>query len=223
MSGGAEPARAGRAMATLDKYLVRPGPRLSLLFTPPFDKTSRDPGYIKAYVPGIRENGGQYTHAAAWSVIAFAELGDGDKAFEIFRMLNPVSRSSTRANVQRYKVEPYVVAGDVYAEPPHVGRGGWTWYTGSAGWLYRAGLEWLLGFRVRGSALSIDPCIPRGWPGYSITFRYRSATYNITVENPSGVCRGVSSTTINGKIFAGRVDIPLTDDPVVQHILIVLG
>ena len=149
MSGAAEPGRAARAMAAVDQQLVRRPEGLILLFTPPFDNTPHDPGYIRGYVPGIRENGGQYTHAAAWTVIAFAALGDGDKACELFRMLNPIARTSSRASVQRYKVEPYVVAGDVYAEPPHVGRGGWTWYTGAAGWLYRAGLEWILGFRMR--------------------------------------------------------------------------
>ena len=121
-----------------------------------------DPGYIKGYPPGIRENGGQYTHAAIWSVIAFAMLGDGDKAGELFSLLNPINHASTRAAVHRYKVEPYVVCADVYAEPPHVGRGGWTWYTGSAGWMYRAGLEWILGFRVRGATLLLDPCVPQG-------------------------------------------------------------
>ena len=138
----------------------------SLLFTPPFDRTARDPGYIKGYPPGIRENGGQYTHAALWSVIAFAMLGDGDKAGELFSLLNPITHSSTRADIYRYKVEPYVVCADVYAEPSHVGRGGWTWYTGSAGWMYRAGLEWMLGFRLRGTTLVIDPCVPKSWPGF---------------------------------------------------------
>ena len=223
ISGGAEPGRANRAMAALNKHLVRETPGLCLLFTPPFANTSRDPGYIKAYVPGIRENGGQYSHAATWAIIAFTELGDGNKAFEIFRLLNPIARTSSRANVQRYKVEPYVVPGDVYSEPPHVGRGGWTWYTGSAGWLYRAGLEWILGFRVRGRVLSIDPCIPQNWPGYSVEFRYHSAVYKIKVENPGRVCRGVASTSIDGKKSEGRVDVPLIDDGSVHEILIILG
>ena len=131
-----------------------------LLFTPPFDHTPLDPGYIKGYPPGIRENGGQYTHGALWSVIAFAMLGDGDKAGELFSMLNPINHANTRAGIHRYKVEPYVACADVYSMPPHVGRGGWTWYTGSAGWMYRAGLEWILGFRLRGKTLLIDPCIP---------------------------------------------------------------
>jgi cyclic beta-1,2-glucan synthetase len=223
MSGAAEPGRAARAMSAVDQQLVRRPEGLILLFTPPFENTQHDPGYIKGYVPGVRENGGQYTHSAAWTLIAFAEIGDGDKACELFRMLNPIAHTSSRASVQRYKVEPYVVAGDVYAEPPHVGRGGWTWYSGSAGWLYRAGLEWILGFRVRGQVLYVDPCIPRNWPGYSINFQYHSATYKITVKNPLGLSRGVASTSIDGNVLVGRANIPLTDDGAVHQILIVLG
>jgi cyclic beta-1,2-glucan synthetase len=223
MSGAAERGRAARAMAAVDRQLVRRPDGLVLLLTPPFDKTPNDPGYIKGYVPGIRENGGQYTHAAVWSLIAFAELSDGDKAAEIFRMLNPINRTSSRASVQRYKVEPYVVAGDIYGEPPHVGRGGWTWYTGAAGWLYRAGLEWLLGFRVRGMTLWIDPCIPRNWPGYSIEFRYHSAVYKIKVENPASVTRGVALTELDGKLLAGSANIPLVDDGATHNIRIMLG
>jgi len=222
MSGAAEPGRVARAMGALDQQLIRRPEGLVLLFTPPFDRAAHDPGYIKAYVPGIRENGGQYTHAAAWAVIAFAELGDGDMACELFRMLNPIPHTSSRATVQRYKVEPYVLAGDVYAEPPHVGRGGWTWYSGSAGWLYRAGLEWILGFRVRGAVLSIDPCIPRNWPGYSITFRYNSSTYEIKVENSSGISRGVASISMDGKTLADRTNIKLIDDGAPHQVLVVL-
>jgi cyclic beta-1,2-glucan synthetase len=155
--------------------------------------------------------------------IAFAALGDGDKAGELFRFMNPINRTSSRANMQRYKVEPYVVAGDIYAEPPHVGRGGWTWYSGSAGWLYRTGLEWILGFRLRGMILSIDPCIPRNWPGYSIDFRYHSAIYKIKVENPSNVARGVALTELDGKLLPGSASIPLADDAAVHNIRIVLG
>jgi cyclic beta-1,2-glucan synthetase len=223
ISGAAEPGRGARAMAAVDHQLIRSADGLILLLTPPFDKTTHDPGYIKGYVPGIRENGGQYTHASTWTAIAFAELGNGDKATELFRFMNPINRSSSRANVQRYKVEPYVVAGDIYAEPPHVGRGGWTWYTGSAGWLYRTGLEWILGFRVRGMILSIDPCIPRNWPGYSIDFRYHSALYKIKVENPSNVSRGVALTEMDGKLLPGARTIPLADDGAVHTIRIVLG
>ncbi len=137
-------------MAAMDRHLVRRDVGLVMLLTPPFDRSVPDPGYIQAYPPGIRENGGQYTHAAVWSLIAFAMRGDGDKAAEIFSMLNPINRALTPEAALRYKVEPYVVAADVYSEPPHVGRGGWTWYTGSAAWMYRAGLEWILGCRLRG-------------------------------------------------------------------------
>jgi cyclic beta-1,2-glucan synthetase len=223
ISGAAERGRAVRAMEAVDNQLVRRSDRLILLLTPPFDHDPHDPGYIEGYLPGIRENGGQYTHASVWTLIAFAALGDGDKAVELFRMINPINRTNSRANVQRYKVEPYVVAGDVYAEPPHVGRGGWTWYTGAAGWLYRAGLEWILGFRVRGMFLSIDPCIPRNWPSYSVEFRYHSAVYKIVVENPSGVARGVALTELEGKVLAGSASIPLADDGATHNIRIVLG
>ena len=223
ISGAAERGRGTRAMAAVDQQLVRRRDGLILLLTPPFDHTSHDPGYIKGYLPGIRENGGQYSHAAAWTLIAFAALGDGDKAGELFRMMNPINRTNSRAGVQRYKVEPYVLAGDIYAEPPHIGRGGWTWYTGSAGWLYRAGVEWILGFRLRGSILAIDPCIPRNWPAYSMEFHYHSATYKIKVENPSGVARGVAITELDGRLLAGPANIPLADDGAVHNIRIVLG
>ncbi len=223
MSGAAEPSRVARAMAAVDQQLVRRPEGLIALLTPPFDHTPHDPGYIKDYLPGIRENGGQYAHAAAWTIIAFAELGDGDKAGELFRMLNPIAHTASRASVQRYRVEPYVIAGDVYAVSPHVGRGGWTWYSGSAGWIYRAGLEWILGFRVRGTILSIDPCIPRSWPSYSIHFRYHSAAYQVRVDNPSGVSRGVASASLDGVALADRANIPLMDDGASHQVLIVLG
>lgn len=222
ISGAADPGRGARAMAAVEQYLVNRRAGLILLLTPPFDRMPRDPGYIKGYVPGIRENGGQYTHAAVWTVLALVALGDGDKAGEFFRMLNPVHRISSRANVQRYKVEPYVVAGDVYAEPPHVGRGGWTWYSGAAGWLYRAGVEWMLGFRLRGATLCLDPCIPRHWPGFSIRFRYHSALYDITVENPRNVTRGVTLTELDGTALTARDTIPLAEAGD-HHIRIVLG
>jgi cyclic beta-1,2-glucan synthetase len=224
ISGAADPTRATRAMAAVEQYLVRRDQELILLFTPPFDRAPLDPGYIKGYPPGIRENGGQYTHAAIWSVMAFAALGDGDKANELFSILNPINRASTRAGVHRYKVEPYVAAADVYAEYPHVGRGGWTWYTGSSGWMYRAGLEWLLGFRLRGAVLHLDPCIPRAWRGYEITFRYHASRYEITVENPNGATRGISSIEVDGvprTVTGGSV--PLTSDGAVHRVRVVLG
>ena len=223
LSGVADPVRAQRAMAAVEEYLVRRGDGLVLLFTPPFDHSDVDPGYVKGYVPGIRENGGQYTHGAIWSILAYAALGDGDKAGELFSILNPVNHASTRAGVQRYKVEPYVMAADVYTEPPHVGRGGWTWYTGSAGWMYQAGLEWILGFRVRGETLVLDPCIPRAWPGYEIDFRYHSARYEIVVENPQGVSRGVVTAELDGQALAAAAAIPLVDDGDTHRVRVVLG
>jgi cyclic beta-1,2-glucan synthetase len=182
-----------------------------------------DPGYIKGYVPGIRENGGQYTHAAVWNILAFALLGDGNRALELFRMVNPVNHARSRAAVQRYKVEPYVLAGDVYSEPPHVGRGGWSWYTGSSGWLYRVAVETILGFQMRGLSLRIDPCIARDWPRFSVTFRYHSAAYEIRVENPSSVSRGVALTRIDGVLHTGIADIRLADDHQRHDVLVVLG
>ena len=224
ISGAAEPARGARAMAAVEKYLVRRAEGLVLLFTPPFDHASPDPGYIKGYPPGVRENGGQYTHAAVWSVIALAALSEGDKAGELFALLNPINHANTRAGVSRYKVEPYVVAADIYAESPHVGRGGWTWYTGSAGWMYRAGIEWILGFRVRGSVLHFDPCMPRAWRSFEITFRYHSSRYEIFVENPQGVARGVLSVELDGTaLTGGSMHIPLNDDGATHHVRVVLG
>ena len=163
---------------------------MALLFTPPFDKTPLDPGYIKGYPPGIRENGGQYTHAALWSVMAFAALGEGDKAAALFALLNPINHARTRSDVHRYKVEPYVVAADVYGAAPHVGRGGWTWYTGSAGWMQRAGVESILGLRLEGDVLHLNPCIPKTWPRFEMTVRFRSAHYEILVENPTVSAEG---------------------------------
>ncbi|HYN48341.1 MAG TPA: glucoamylase family protein [Candidatus Nanopelagicales bacterium] len=224
LSGAANPPHGARAMAAVEEYLVRRGDGLVLLFTPPFDRSDVDPGYVKGYLPGIRENGGQYTHGAIWSVLAFAALGDGDKAGELFSILNPINHASTRAGVHHYKVEPYVMAADVYTEPPHVGRGGWTWYTGSAGWMYQAGVEWILGFRLRGTTLLIDPCIPRAWPSYEIDFRYHTARYEIVVENPQGVSRGVASSELDGQALAGGgALIPLADDGATHRVRVVLG
>jgi cyclic beta-1,2-glucan synthetase len=211
-------------MAAVEKNLARRTDGLVLLFTPPFDHMNVDPGYIKGYLPGVRENGGQYTHAAIWCILAFAALGDGDKAGELFTILNPINHASTRAGVHRYKVEPYVVAADIYAEPPHVGRDGWTWYTGSAGWMYRAGIEWMLGFLLQGPSLYLDPCIPRTWRSFRIAFHYHSSRYDIVVENPHGVARGVSSVALDGAQFMGDGRaIPLADDSKTHQVRVVLG
>jgi len=224
ISGAADPARGARAMAAVERELIRPKDRLALLFTPPFDQTLLDPGYIKGYPPGIRENGGQYTHAALWSVMAFAMLGEGDKAASLFSLLNPINHARSRADVHRYKVEPYVVAADVYAAPPHVGRGGWTWYTGSAGWMQRAGIESILGLRMQGAAIHLDPCIPKSWRKFEMTVRYRSARYEVLVENPDGVSRGILSAQLDGAVIVDRpLHLPLLDDGIVHHVRLILG
>jgi cyclic beta-1,2-glucan synthetase len=224
ISAAAEPSRAVQAMAAVEEYLVRRGDELILLFAPPFRGTAPDPGYIKAYPPGIRENGGQYTHAAIWSAIAFAALGEGGKAHELISLLNPIHHASGRSGADRYKVEPYVMVADVYAEPAHLGRGGWTWYTGSAGWMYRAGIEWLLGFRVRGSSLHLDPCVPRGWPGFEITFRYGTSRYELKVENPLGATRGIADVEVDGvALLPWSGKLRLVDDGATHRVRIALG
>lgn len=224
LSGAAAPKRAKRAMGAVERELIRRDDGLALLFTPPFDKTAQDPGYIRGYPPGVRENGGQYTHAALWSVMAFAALGDGDKAFDLFSLLNPVNHARTRADVLRYKVEPYVVAADVYAAPPHVGRGGWTWYTGSAGWMQRAGVESILGLRIRGAFLHLDPCIPKAWPTFEMSVRRQSARYDIVVDNPAGVSRGVKFAEIDGVEIAERpLRLQMLDDGAVHRVRVALG
>ena len=224
LSGAAERSRAAMAMAEVDAQLVCRDEGLALIFTPPFDHGVLDVGYIRGYPPGIRENGGQYTHAAVWSVIAWALLGDGDRAAQLFGMLNPVNHARSPADVDTYKVEPYVMCADVYAERAHVGRGGWTWYTGSAGWMYRAGLEWILGFRLRGTTLIIDPCVPTSWPRFDIAFQYHSARYEIAVLNPKGVSRGVMSVAVDGKTSqTADAGVPLSDDGTNHTIEVLLG
>jgi cyclic beta-1,2-glucan synthetase len=222
ISGAADRHRAARAMAAVEEYLIRRGDGLVILFTPPFDHSALDPGYIKGYVPGVRENGGQYTHAAVWTLIAYAMLGDGDRAGELFALLNPINHASTRAGLHKYKVEPYVAAGDVYAVWPHTGRGGWTWYTGSAGWMYRAAVESILGFQLDGDRLRIEPCIPRGWRDYEITYRRGATQYHIKVENPLGLSRGVAEVELDGKRLE-TADIPLASDGAQHRIRVVLG
>ena len=224
ISGAADPEHAGRAMAAVERELIRPRDHVALLFTPPFDRTPLEPGYIKGYPPGIRENGGQYTHAALWSVMAFAALGQGDKAAALFSLLNPINHARTRSDVHRYKVEPYVVAADVYANAPHIGRGGWTWYTGSAGWMQRAGVESILGLRLEGDVLRLDPCIPKAWPRFEMTVRFRSARYEMLVDNPNGACRGIVAATIDGTVILEQpFNLKLQDDGITHHLLVRLG
>lgn len=206
LSGAADPQRAVQAMASLEQHLIRPDDGMALLFTPPFDKTPDDPGYIKGYPPGLRENGGQYSHAAMWVILAFAELGKGDKARDLFALLNPINHGDTPERIARYKVEPYVVAADVYSVAPHVGRGGWTWYTGSAGWMHRAGIEGILGIRREGQELVINPCIPASWSGFEATINLANTRYAIRVESPAQRCQGISSATLNGSPISYQLD-----------------
>ncbi|MEP7342549.1 MAG: glucoamylase family protein [Acidobacteriota bacterium] len=221
ISGAADKQRATHAMAAVEQHLIRRGDGIVMLFSPPFDHGTHDPGYIKGYVPGVRENGGQYTHGALWTLIAYAMLGDGDRAGELFTLLNPINHSSTRAGLHRYRVEPYVAAGDVYAVPPHTGRGGWSWYTGSAAWMYRAGLESILGFQLRGDRLLIDPCIPRSWREFEINYQRGATRYHIKVENPHGVCRGVASVEIDGELQPAA-EIVLSGDGQLHNVRVVL-
>ena len=211
ISGAAKPTRSALAMSALNTKLVRDDARLIMLLTPPFDKGAHNPGYIKGYVPGVRENGAQYTHAALWAVIATAMQGFGDRAFSLFQMLNPLTHTATAADVARYKVEPYVVAADVYTAASHDGRGGWTWYTGSASWMYRAGLEHLLGVTKVGATLRIMPCVPRAWPEYEVAYRYGAATYRIRVLRPDGIQRTGARITVDGVTLTEPI-ITLLDD-----------
>ncbi len=194
LAGAQRADRSAIAMDSLHQHLVRPEARLVQLLDPPFDQSDLDPGYIRGYLPGIRENGGQYTHAAIWAAMAFAALGDPSRAWELFRMINPVNHGSTDRDAAIYKVEPYVVAADVYAMPPHVGRGGWTWYTGSAGWMYRLILESLLGITRYGNVLQVAPCLPRAWGPATIRYRHGGTTFEIVVANGKA-----NSATLDGK------------------------
>jgi cyclic beta-1,2-glucan synthetase len=222
LSGAAPLSRAERAMDAVRTHLVRRGAGVVLALTPPFDQSAQDPGYIKGYPPGVRENGGQYTHAAVWTVMAVARLGNGDEAVELFHLLNPINHTRSAADVERYKTEPYAIAGDVYAHPAHVGRGGWTWYTGSAGWMYRAGLESILGLKRHGASFALDPCIPTAWPEYSILWRFGGTAYEISVSNPERRCRGIADAELDGSAVDPAA-IPLVDDGATHRVRVVVG
>jgi cellobiose phosphorylase len=201
-------------MDAVYEHLVRPEHALVQLLDPPFDKTDLDPGYIKGYVPGVRENGGQYTHGAIWAAMAFAALGDSRRAWELTTMINPANHAKSQQAIATYKVEPYVMAADVYAVTPHTGRGGWTWYTGSAGWMYRLILESLLGVRLETDRLHIAPCLPAHWDGLQIHYRYRETGYHIAiVQTHAGADEvgGVTSVVVDGVEQHSQV-IPLLDD-----------
>lgn len=200
---GGDSERSHIAMRSAEKYLVRDEHRLVLLLTPPFDKTPADPGYIKGYLPGIRENGGQYTHAAMWMIQALALEGSGSRAVELFDLLNPILASASPRGEEVYRAEPYVVAADVYSTPPHVGRGGWTWYTGSSAWMYRVAVESILGIQIRGDRLLVSPCIPADWPEYEVVLRRGETSWRIRVENPRGLERGDVEISFDGEPLPG--------------------
>jgi cyclic beta-1,2-glucan synthetase len=222
LSRAADPLRAAQAMESVYRLLVKDADQLIQLLVPPFDKTVHNPGYIKGYPPGVRENGGQYTHAAVWTAWAFAMLGQGDRAEALFRLLNPIYHADTPEKVARYMVEPYAIAADIYSQSPHTSKGGWTWYTGSAGWMYRLGVEAILGISRAKDVLIIDPCIPGNWPGFQLTYRFGASPYLVCVENPDGVNRGVCQAWLDG-IRLSESRIPLTDDGRQHQIRVIMG
>jgi cyclic beta-1,2-glucan synthetase len=229
LSGAASPERAARAMDSVERHLVSDRDGLIRLLTPPFENTAHDPGYIKGYVRGVRENGGQYTHAALWVVAAMARLGRNDRVAALLEMLSPITRSATRERAAIYQLEPYVVAADVYGEPPHVGRGGWSWYTGSAGWMLRVAIESLLGIRlVHGREIAIAPCVPDDWPGFTITVRLpaEETRYEIRAVNPRRCARCIVSASVDGVTLepdSGAIRVPLRHDGRTHRVDVVLG
>lgn len=225
ISNGGREDRQVKAMEAVQQYLVKKDEGMILLFTPPFDKSDQNPGYIKGYVPGVRENGGQYTHAATWVIKAFAMAGDGDKAWELFHLINPINHTRTPLECAIYKLEPYVMAADVYSASPHTGRGGWSWYTGVSGWMYKVGIEDILGLKKNGDRLMIDPCIPKDWEKYTIRYRYKDTYYHIIVKNPNGVGRVLHQSPekllLDGKPLLGG-NIPLIDDQMNHQVEVIL-
>jgi cyclic beta-1,2-glucan synthetase len=222
LSGAADPERARTCLESAWERLVVRDEGLALLFTPPFDHHEPSPGYIRGYPPGVRENGGQYTHAALWLAFALARSGDGKRAEELLRLLNPVERSRDVEAVWRYSVEPYVVAADVYRMPGRIGQGGWSWYTGSAAWMYRAWIEGVMGLRMRGETLSLDPTIPGWWDGFRLIYRHGEAVYEIQVENPESRERGVAWVELDGRRLPDGT-VPLERDLVKHKVRVRMG
>jgi N,N'-diacetylchitobiose phosphorylase len=230
LSGAAPADRAAIALDAMEKHLVSESEKLIRLLTPAFDKTPHDPGYIKGYLPGVRENGGQYTHGVLWGVRALAEMGRTERATKLLEMLSPIAHGRTPEEVDVYRVEPYVIAADVYGVTPHVGRGGWTWYTGSAGWMYRVALESLLGLTiVGGDHLELRPCVPKGWPGYSVRMRLadKRTRYEIVLTRAA---QGVSETQVhvdgadvNDAVIDGAARVSLKKDGGVHLVEIALA
>ncbi|MEZ5501719.1 MAG: hypothetical protein R3E50_03310 [Halioglobus sp.] len=232
ISGGGNPTRTRQAMSAVDRRLVREDAKLIQLLDPPFDKSDLEPGYIKGYVPGVRENGGQYTHAAIWVTTAFAMLGEKERAWELFDMLNPVNHGKTPEDIKRYKVEPYVMCADVYAAPPHTGRGGWTWYTGAAGWMYRLALETFLGIQLEVDHLRITPNVPKHWNAYKVHYRYRETAYHISIQYAGDSPGSAMRLTLDGRLLdqalpegAMRVSgrFPLVNDQLEHHVEVKLS
>jgi cyclic beta-1,2-glucan synthetase len=221
ISGAGEHSRIMDAMNSVEKYLIKKSDKMILLFSPPFDKTTSDPGYIKGYVPGIRENGGQYSHAAIWCVYAYTRLNQGQKAVETFSMLNPINHAKNLSEVLKYKVEPYVIAADIYSQEPHLGRGGWTWYTGSAAWLYRAGIEEILGFQQRGNKIFITPHIDPSWNKFTITYKYFNSIYKFEIKNPKHLSYGISKYWVDDKPIEKNQDGILLVNDGLEHIVVV--
>ena len=222
LSGMGDPQRSRQALQSVMDRLVHPDNRLMPLFTPPFDKTLHDPGYIKGYLPGIRENGGQYTHAATWTAWAFTNLGDGQQAGALFDLLNPIFQSDSPEKTSVYRVEPYVVCADIYSTPPFVRRGGWTWYTGSAAWMYRLGLEAILGFHKIGSTLRVNPVIPPTWDGFEIRYQFGQSVYWIKVDNSKHVAHGIREIMMDWNVLKEDF-IPLLDDQQEHQVTVWMG
>src|SRR6266403_1994403 len=211
ISGAGDPQRSRQAMNAVDQRLIRRESKLIQLFDPPFDKSPLNPGYIKGYIPGVRENGGQYTHGAIWTAMAFALMGESERAWELFALLNPIQHGGTAEQIATYKVEPYVIAADVYAVAPHIGRGGWTWYTGSAAWMYRFLTETLLGVHLEGNRLRVIPRFPPSWTNYKIPYRHGQTVYHITISRLAADGTGANELSLDGQNLAEET-IPLTDD-----------
>jgi cyclic beta-1,2-glucan synthetase len=222
LSGAGDPARAEQGLDAIDKRLVRRDLKVVQLFDPPFDTSELKPGYIKGYVPGVRENGGQYTHAAVWAVMAFAEAGRTERAWQLFDAIDPIHHGDNAEAIARYRVEPYVMAADIYTNPQHAGRGGWTWYTGSAGWMYRLVTESLLGLRLEVDHLRIEPVIPETWPGFEVHYRFRNTVHHIKVVRRPGDSRNVIQVTCDARAQQDR-RIPLQDDGREHWIEVVVG
>ena len=209
-------------MESLENHLIDTENGIIKLLDPPFNKTKLEPGYIKAYLPGVRENGGQYTHAAMWVIIAYTLIGFGDKAVEYYKMVNPIEHSRTKEAAIKYKVEPFVIPADVYGAENLKGRGGWTWYTGSSSWFCKAGLENILGLKIEKEELRIEPCISSKWEEYSIRYRFKTSIYNIHVKNPNGRCTGENQIFyFNGKEVEEK-RIKLEDNNKINEIEIIL-